>query len=53
MTQEDIHALFPGLLQEQDWHIPGMLAPYLMGAGAAQQHGRSHANDQGAYAESQ
>ena len=52
MTQEEILALFPGLLQEQDWHIPGMLAPYLVGMSAPQQHEGAHPNNQGAHADS-
>ncbi len=49
MTQEEIQTLFPGLLQEQDLHVPGMLAPYLAGVSSPQQPEASRPNKQGAH----
>ena len=49
MTQELMDTLFPGLIHEQDWHISGMLAPYLGGTSTPQQPVSLHPNDKGAY----
>ena len=51
MTHEEITTLFPGLLQEQDLHMPGMLGPYLAGRSSPQQHEALRSNDQGAHSD--